>query len=135
MRWNVGDFWNDKWIPNLRNFNLESSLSQDCPLKKVCDFIDPSTECWKSDSIALMVSDEEAKAITSIPLSLDRGSDKLIWHYASSGEYSVKSGYKVSMDMAEAINIQAPGPSEAIPQLLWKHLWKIQSSPSVKHFI
>ncbi|GFY82390.1 hypothetical protein Acr_02g0006300 [Actinidia rufa] len=102
VRWNIGDgsnviFWEDKWIPSLRNFQMVSILPQGCPIKK--------------------------------------GKDKLVWHFNSSGESSVKSGYRKLRELADAEINPEPGTSEPIPQVLWKKLWRVQCLPRAKHFI
>ena len=42
---------------------------------------------------------EEVKAILGIPSSLSHLDDYILWHYEKSGNYSVRSGYRVGLNM------------------------------------
>lgn len=57
-----------------------------------------------------------------------------MWHYTASGEYSVKSGYRIAVQKLE----QARGPqasSSFIPHKnLWSGIWKLEVPHKVRHF-
>ncbi|KAM1086301.1 hypothetical protein ACFX2B_011831 [Malus domestica] len=48
-----------------------------------------------------MFDEEESKLILGLPVSLVGCGDRVIWHYAKNGEYTVRTGYGVAMEMQE----------------------------------
>ncbi|KAK0585538.1 hypothetical protein LWI29_030060 [Acer saccharum] len=54
---------------------------------------------WNENLMRQSFFKEEAEAILSIPLSGFILNDSLLWHYEISGNYSVKSGYKLAMSL------------------------------------
>ncbi|XP_058732756.1 uncharacterized protein LOC131604327 [Vicia villosa] len=86
-RWRIGNgakvsIMGDRWIPTLPVPDSVSSL------------IDTDISCWKIDTIKELFNPEVTKHICSIPLSSTLSDDKLLWHHAPDGEYSVKSAYR-----------------------------------------
>lgn len=69
-------------IPNAPNFRVQSARPAVVEKSKVADFINPSTKKWNVQDLKRCVSDQDVKAIVSIPISKIDLSDKLIWHYS-----------------------------------------------------
>ena len=61
-------------------------------------FIDPHSGWWNTHLINLCFYPPEAKLIKSIPLCSTFQPNTLIWPKESSGNYSVKMGYKFLWD-------------------------------------
>ena len=62
----------------------------------VDNLIDPTTRSWRVSMIDYVFLPHEAKVIKSIPLSNRAVQHIQIWAYTNTGEYSVKSAYKMS---------------------------------------
>ncbi|KAM2228010.1 hypothetical protein ACFXTI_014755 [Malus domestica] len=104
LRWRVGDgtcinIREDPWFPKPSTFkvmplgNLQASL--------VSDLIDPGSCSWKNDLIMASFHRDDVRAILSIPLSKIGSRDRLVWHHTVNGDYSVRSGYGVAMNLME----------------------------------
>ncbi|KAK6141474.1 hypothetical protein DH2020_024772 [Rehmannia glutinosa] len=79
-----------------------------------------STRMWNDKLIYDIFEPEDAKAITSIPLSAIRVEDKLIWNFAKDGRYTVKSGYKLAkMDMENRNSASSTSGSKGDRKWLW----------------
>ncbi|KAI7982962.1 hypothetical protein LOK49_LG15G01490 [Camellia lanceoleosa] len=67
----------------------------------VKDVITPTLKDWDHRKISNLVSSEEHDAIARIPISMEDKVDALIWHYNSTGSYTVKSGYQAQLTAEE----------------------------------
>lgn len=100
LRKNLGNgqsiyIFRDPWIPRPSTFKV---VTQPIPLMEdaiVADFITPSIQLDVVKLNQFFIS-HDVEAIQCLPIS-SSVPDKWIWHYDSKGEYSVKSGYKLSM--------------------------------------
>ncbi|CAL5415865.1 unnamed protein product [Camellia sinensis] len=102
LRWQIHSganvqFWKDKWVPTLTKFKLFTPVPDGSVISKVEDVIDSTCQRWKVDVLRTLVSESEMEAIRTIPLPLASTEDALIWHFDSTGVYSVKSGYHVTL--------------------------------------
>ncbi|KAL5741239.1 hypothetical protein ACOSP7_027971 [Xanthoceras sorbifolium] len=70
-------------------------------------------------------------SILAIPLSLGDCADSLIWHFDKTGEYSVKSGYRV----AAREKLSLSGSSSSSDSKWWLALWNLNIPPKIKIFI
>lgn len=139
LRWQVKngeqvDFWRDKWIPSLPNFQVQSARRGGEGDTKVKKFINPVTKEWKVRELTRSVSKEEVEAIIAIPLSKSNAPDSLIWHHSKKGMYSVKSGYYVARSCCEQEETLKPSSSFQVCPSLWKKVWNLKVPPKVKHF-
>ncbi|KAF7120235.1 hypothetical protein RHSIM_Rhsim13G0061700 [Rhododendron simsii] len=115
LRWQVKDgedinFWKDRWVPSFKNFRIVSRKPDNCDVIKVADVVNGGQGTWRRDVLNQIVSHEEMRAITVIPLSKYGGKDSLVWHHSRDGVYSVRSGYYIA---AEAYNKTNEGPSSS----------------------
>ncbi|KAL5798630.1 hypothetical protein ACOSQ2_003450 [Xanthoceras sorbifolium] len=77
------------------------------------------------------VLDAIKDSILEIPLSLGDCADSLIWHFDKTGEYSVKSGYRV----AAQDKLSLSGSSSSPDSKWWLALWNLNIPPKIKIFI
>ena len=54
---------------------------------------------WNVDKVKAMFSEEDCKRITSIPLSICNGKDRLVWPYSTTGVYTIKTRYIVAKEI------------------------------------
>lgn len=99
----------------------------------IAELIDQGAHCLKQDLISQIFSPEEARAITSIPLSIIDRDDLLVWFHAKYGTFLVKSAYHVH----HAISITNKGSLSInrIPPIVWKSIWKLIILNQTKIFI
>ncbi|CAN1184968.1 hypothetical protein LINPERHAP2_LOCUS37267 [Linum perenne] len=77
---------------------------------------------WNVGLVETIFSEDDAKAILSIPIRQEQGRDSRIWHYNKSWKYSVKSGYHVLMErVASMTHLHVSGQ--------WEDLWQLPIPP------
>ena len=75
----------------------------------------------------------KADCIKSIPLCWTIQDDCLIWPTGGSGEYSVKSGYKILCEDEDSGAILSLDRSEQ--DLFWKRIWRLRLPNKIKLFL
>ncbi|KAI5335569.1 PREDICTED: reverse mRNAase [Prunus dulcis] len=139
-RWQVGDgnnihIWHDKWIPQPRQFKIYSPAPPSCALKKVADLIQAEHHCWNTPLLQSLLFPGEVELIHSIPLSMRRPPDQLIWHYDRKGQFSVRSAYRVAQHLlGSSTNTTASASNTSADSILWRTLWKANIPAKVKVF-
>ncbi|XP_043689330.1 uncharacterized protein LOC122640247 [Telopea speciosissima] len=143
--WKIGDgssinIWEDRWIPSLPNFKLQSSKPSDCSLSVVGDLIEPISQTWRSDLLNLILQPAEVKAISQIPLSLFVGEDKQCWATSKNGYFSVKLAYCMLARKEEEASWAKASSSrsrswEHIDDSVWNRIWSIHTMPKVRSFL
>lgn len=139
--WSVGngndiDIWQDPWIPNYPIFKLYP-ISQDPPLvHKVAQLINPISKTLNLDCISSLISPLDMQRILRIPIPSTNIDDKLIWSHDKKSTFTVKSTYYASLSSVSLSSSQFPvvGDSQG-SQFPWNHLWTLNISPKVKHFL
>ncbi|KAL5805331.1 hypothetical protein ACOSQ3_032131 [Xanthoceras sorbifolium] len=134
LRWRVGNgtdirAFQDPWIPRVSTFRpLSMAPVEDF---KVASLISPSSHSWDLTKLDQVFVAADRDSILEIPLSLGDCADSLIWHFDKSGEYSVKSGYRV----AAQDKLSLSGSSSSPDSKWWLALWNLNIPPKIKIFI
>ncbi|CAI0428531.1 unnamed protein product [Linum tenue] len=136
LRWRVGNgasirVWGDRWLPT-ENATYVESAPMGLPVDAtVRELISPDTDEWDEAVLEGCFPTEIANVIRQIPLRNIEENDRLIWKGNSSGNYTVRDGYRLWMKDFKA--------REAIVQIgetqVWKSLWNLNIPPKVKHFL
>ncbi|KAH1045942.1 hypothetical protein J1N35_036726 [Gossypium stocksii] len=97
--WRVGNgatvnIWNDPWLSETEQ-NRISGHQINPNWTTVEQLIEAETGTWNKKLVLQIFDEAHASRILSIPLSRARSEDMLVWKHEGSGEYSVKSGYRV----------------------------------------
>ncbi|KAA3474990.1 reverse transcriptase [Gossypium australe] len=126
LGWRIGrgdqvSVWNDRWIPGVdctqsRNFN------ESIEIELVSSLID-STRKWKAELIKHTFLESIAQKILQIPLAEEIYEDFQVWYGEHSGEFTVRSAYKLLQDANLA-------PRDYLLQTdtnnFYKKLWNLQ---------
>ncbi|XP_042944607.1 uncharacterized protein LOC122278487 [Carya illinoinensis] len=138
LMWRMGDgcsinIWTAKWIPSLPHFQVSTPREPDYWCEKVCDLLEPGQRRWNEELLMEMFSEEEIKAITSIPISARGREDRLTWHLTNNGLYSVKSGYHHQKQLE--VEELGENSHKQMEIRVWKRLWKMKVAPpsSISH--
>ncbi|KAL5743745.1 hypothetical protein ACOSP7_026598 [Xanthoceras sorbifolium] len=90
-----------------------------------------ASEGWNVSRIRAIFSEDDAEAISGIPLLTHWCSDTLIWHYNKDDDYLVKSCYWLAEFLAFY-----PGSFDASSiSDWWRFLWKLHLPSKIKLFI
>jgi hypothetical protein len=103
----------------------------------VSELIDTSTYTWNKQLIVQHFHPADVPVILSIPLR-EQADDFVAWHFDSRGIFSVKSAYKVHVEMLKRSQISQVGQgSEAtsVRTEVFKKIWQVQCPPKVHHFL
>jgi hypothetical protein len=101
--WGIGDgqkikIWGDRWIPTHSSYAVQTPRRILLEDAKVVELIDPVTKGWNHQLIAEVFREEEARVISSIPLSLLMPQDLLIWRCTTNWLFSIRSACHMEMD-------------------------------------
>lgn len=99
LRWVLGDgktinIASDRWLRSKADYCVErNQLSEQALNMKVHDFFQQGNKSWDVEKLRRYFTNEDVDAILSIRIPQGSTRDRLAWVHASSGKYSVKSGY------------------------------------------
>ena len=116
LRWRVGTgekikIWDDKWLPSCSTYQVISPRSFLDDFATVDKLICRDTMTWDSDILERLFLPRDVEAIKSIPLSLCRPSDILIWMGTKRGDFSVRSAYHILLNQSHAAEASSSSSS------------------------
>ncbi|KAA3455557.1 reverse transcriptase [Gossypium australe] len=108
LSWRVGNGRNikieeDVWVPNVNGLLIKKTVNRQ-DVTKVEDLIDNRNRIWRFELISSTFSEEVTQKIMLIPLAHLSHEDFLSWRGEASGEYTVRSGYKIHLQSNENYN-------------------------------
>ena len=89
-----------------------------------CELIYSETNCWKKEVIRQIFLLLDVEAILSIPLSARLSVDRLIWAESNNGSFSVRSAYKVAMNLHRSPNAGSSSTDSSLREI-WKKFWHL----------
>ncbi|CAL8993020.1 unnamed protein product, partial [Prunus brigantina] len=127
LRWRVGNgesirVAEDPWLPQPYTFKT-SSRHPDLPVI-VADLIDPGLKTWRCELISRLFTPNEARLITSLPISRWGCPDRLMWHFHKQGVYTVRSGYDLALYLKRNGELGVKGTGEGSRQSAQAAVWK-----------
>ncbi|KAH9715856.1 putative reverse transcriptase/RNA-dependent DNA polymerase [Citrus sinensis] len=132
-RWRIGNgeqvyVYKSNWIPRPENLK-PLSIQTLHPNSVVANLI--SNQTWKEDVISHNFSEEDVARIKRIILPSSPQLDQLIWHFDKHGNYSVKSGYQLSLIL------KSPdlASSSDLSKTHWKIIWSMEIPEKIKIFM
>ncbi|XP_012477492.1 uncharacterized protein LOC105793109 [Gossypium raimondii] len=104
----------DNWIPDVGRNRLSAIVANlnDC---KVADLINQNNRTWKEELIISTFPEDVAEKIIGIPLAEDPHDDFRVWSAEASGEFTVRSSYKLLQNIED-------DPRAYALQEVWKEL-------------
>lgn len=139
--WRIGDgatvkIWEDPWIP--RGVTRRPVSHQGANLlTRVSELMDPNTGSWDIGLVTSCFHPDDAQTILRIPIC-DQTEDFVAWHFDSKGVFSVKSAYKIHVQMLKNEASRQQGDSSENSDTnpaLFRALWKVHCPPRVHHFL
>ncbi|XP_042965942.1 uncharacterized protein LOC122299620 [Carya illinoinensis] len=135
----VGDgknirIWHDYWIPGHRNVLHDHSVeeSQDRKNETVDTLINGETRWWDISKVRALFNPIIAEKILKIVICPEGYEDRWMWSEERSGEFSVRSAYK----LLQKGLYDAVGQSSNSSSLnsLWKAIWKMKLPLKIRIF-
>ena len=116
----------DRWIPCPARFSfIDTHLIPNDMIVVELKLMDGS---WDETLIRNMFKKEDVDAILSIPTTYNQIDDVLCWHYSKDGEYTVRRGYCLAMNMGCSPCSSSTGGSDR----WWTVLWRLSIPPKIK---
>ncbi|KAL9426467.1 hypothetical protein AB3S75_033282 [Citrus x aurantiifolia] len=132
-RWRIGNgqsilLHKENWLPRPLTFKPISkpSLPDDALVAELIN----AEHGWNEGLIHRHFATIDAEAIVKIPLPRRPREDEVIWHFNRKGQYSVKSGYQI------ALNLKFPArpTSSAAKQNQWNSIWLLTLPEKIRIF-
>jgi hypothetical protein len=131
-RWIVGNgtkikVMNDPWLRDRDNAWVQSPQVQGVHDLTVNDLMFPNLKVWDNAKIMSLFPVNVANSIIDIPLFDDIVEDKLIWVDSLDGEYKVRSGYNMILNVIGRVvaDVNHDG---------WNCLWRIHAPPRLNTY-
>ncbi|KAJ8453270.1 hypothetical protein Cgig2_008154 [Carnegiea gigantea] len=122
----------DSYLINLANRSrricFEIIWAED---KRLGDFIDRDRGEWRVDMLELVFLSVDVELIKRIPLSVSWPKDRIVWHYSTNGELTVRSAYHF-IQHKKCMN--TPQISGIGAREKWLDVWKLRVPPWIKLF-
>jgi hypothetical protein len=118
----------EPWLRDKEQAWIPSPQVQGVYNLKVIDLMHTDMKLWDQAKIESTFSAHVAKSILDIPLFNLIEEDKLVWVDSTHGQYSVRSGYNLMMNISGRFEETASNED-------WNSLWKILAPPKAKHLL
>jgi hypothetical protein len=118
----------DPWLRGLEGAWISSPQEQGVYNLQLNDLMVPNMKIWDTEKIQSLFPVHVVNRIMDIPLIDNMDDDKVVWVDNAYGDYSVKSGYKL------CLNITGKG-LHAEHQEDWSSIWNILAPPKTKHLL
>lgn len=138
LSWRIGDgakvrIWEDKWLPTLSTYLVQSPPKFLGANAKVREIIDQNLHCWNIPLIEAIFNQTDCRAIKAIPISLTNQPNVQVWRGTQNGIFSVSSAYHFVKEMEE---LRQPECSlRSGDSTLWKEIWTLPITNAGKNFI
>lgn len=141
IRKRIGDgknvnIWEDKWFHEAKNGEIKIK-KRNTGLTKVCELIHNGE--WNEKKLTAVFDREDVDRIKKIPFGIYPMKDQLYRMFSPSGEYTVKSGYKLTRFMMQQRKKRRGDETSSSRNTTgtqcWKLLWNLNMQPKLKHFV
>jgi len=131
------NIWTDPWIPR-GSTRRPATPRGPSLLTKVADLIDPGTGTWDEKLVLDTFWPEDAQIILNIPTA-EGMNDWPTWHYDSMGKFSVKSAYKLAVQIRDQESGSDASSSSSVQGSVgafpWQKIWHLKLPNKVNMFI
>jgi ribonuclease HI len=138
--WRVGsgesiDAWKDPWIPSGSTCRVRTPDEMEEPVM-VSDLIDHGTTQWDEDVLRAIFLEEDVEEILKIPLRQGM-EDSVAWSLDKKGVFSVKSAYRLGVDLRERRHQNDTSTSSVVVGVsqIWDKIWSLKLPGKVRVFL
>lgn len=142
-RWKIGDgtkinMWSMPWIRSLPSGKPLAPPPPHYGDVTVNSLMNPDLNSWNSTVLHSLLPPADVAAVLSIPLYPRTREDIRIWKATTDGNYSVKSTYRICIDLFHSSTTRTDNNSWMtlwnlqVPHRVWSFLWRLahQSLPT-----
>ena len=137
--WRVGNgksiqIQKDHWLPRSEGQKTASFIRR-TRIRWVNQLLLPTERQWNVDLIKQIFYQFDAEEICKLRLPSAETADSIAWHYEKSGQFTVKSAYKLAdMIKRNSTSGASASNSEAGVRNLWDMIWKAKVPEKIKIF-
>jgi hypothetical protein len=124
--------WHDNWLP--RGNHKVLGKANNLRLRWVSDLINPATSTWHESMVRLILHPPDADEVMCITIPSVPRDDFIAWAHEKSGVFSMRSVYKLGLQMQEKGKQEATSSMPEGDRSLWKLIWNAKVSPKLKVF-
>jgi hypothetical protein len=127
-------FHRDQWIPRSRGLKV-TGVKKNTRLRWVNQLIEPASNQWNIEILRDLFYEHDVQAILSIELPQTQQQDRIAWNYAKNGVFTVKSAYRLALDLKHS-NRDIHGCS-SLPngdRPIWNCIWRTEVQPKIRVF-
>ena len=137
-RWQVSNgqdiqIWEDKWLPCLSTHKVVSPPTILSSNAMVDTLINAKDGTWNMVLLQQLFLPHEVDIILGIALSTNLPGDRLVWAPTENGLFTVKSTYKIAMEMQEGAALGTVSDDSNLRKF-WKYIWQMNIPYKVRHF-
>jgi hypothetical protein len=125
------NIWSDPWLSR-EGCRTPITPRGQCVLTKVSELIDPITGQWDEELVRDIFWEMDVQIILATPIR-DDFEDFPAWYHDSKGIFSVKSAYRVYIQLRDA-NLDTSSRNEE-EKSHWKQIWDLPCLPKIKNFV
>lgn len=129
--------WNQNWIPRDYMLRALHPRSQNPP-EMVSQLIIQEERCWDCHKLREHMQEPDVRIILNIPLSAINFADAWAWHYERTGQFTVRSAYRLLSETRRRREDWLTGRSENSDKVeykgQWRRLWKLKIPGKLKNF-
>jgi len=125
--------WQDPWIPSTPARAARPRVLVVNPKMLVSSLMNSESKEWDARILAQYVEQEDIQLIMSLAISPTHRKDSFCWSYTKNGQYTVKSGYWVAINILNAeeeTEVTQPSITE-----LQAFAWKVNAPRKIRHLI
>jgi hypothetical protein len=132
-RWSIGSgasipILREPWLSDGSCIDDNYDVSHITGGPSVQSLIDTTTKVWNSDVIQHVFSPEDTGRILDTPLIDQVIDDRLVWKAEKNGYYSVKSAYRLCVDvLTDSSHLRREG--------YWQGIWRLKVPQKIKNLV
>ena len=123
--------WRHQWIARMWSL-IPLGSKRPCRLKWVSQLIRGDTREWNEEVLNKFFYSNDVAEILKIKLPSRGEEDIVAWHYEKTGYFSVRSAYRLGMDIMESEKRTSSSSCTSGDRPAWKKLWSLPVPPKVK---
>lgn len=126
--------WGSSWIPDDGHFRLFTPQPLNVLFPdRVSDLIDPITRTWRVELINALFWPVDIARILAIPIGAPEAEDRMVWHFAKDGKFSVRTCYKLIQDTHFEAATRPSGSDST--EVRWNFIWQLKVPPKIRMFV
>jgi hypothetical protein len=138
--WKIGDgkqinIWRSNWLPRDSGLKI-TGKRRSCRLKWVHQLWHVSNSNWNIQLLERVFWAHDVEVIRKLKIPSGQFTDVLAWHYGKNGVFTVRSAYRLAIQLrAQEMNDAANSAYAMGERPVWRTIWSLPIPQKVRIFI